>query len=128
MPIAADATSRMLILLAKTYGRERFEAACSRALDIGARSYSSVNSIPKAEHRGLLVTGPCGIGKSWLSCALAQKACRDGYTVHYARVPRLFADLDLAHGDGRFARLSRMLVRVDLLVLDDWGPDRLSAS
>ena len=81
-----------------------------------------------AEHRGLLVTGPCGVGKSWLSCALAQKACRDGYTVHYARVPRLFADLDLAHGDGRFARLFRMLVKVDLLVLDDWGPDRLSPS
>src|SRR5262245_37131513 len=81
-----------------------------------------------AEHRGLLVTGPCGIGKSWLSCALAQKACRDGYTVHYARVPRLFAELDLAHGDGRFARLFRMLIKVDLLVLDDWGPDRLSAS
>jgi DNA replication protein DnaC len=59
---------------------------------------------------------------------LAQKACRDGYSVHYARVPRLFADLDLAHGDGRFARLFRMLVKVDLLVLDDWGPDRLSAS
>ena len=80
-----------------------------------------------AEHRGLLISGPCGVGKSWLSCALAQKACRDGYTVHYARVPRLFADLDLAHGDGRFARLFRMLVKVDLLVLDDWGPDRLSA-
>ena len=76
----------------------------------------------------MLVTGPCGVGKSWLSCALAQKACRDGYTVHYARVPRLFADLDLAHGDGRFTRLFRMLVKVDLLVLDDWGPDRLSAS
>jgi DNA replication protein DnaC len=81
-----------------------------------------------AEHHGLLVTGPCGVGKSWLSCALAQKACRDGYTVHYARVPRLFADLELAHGDGRFARLFRMLVKVDLLILDDWGPDRLSAS
>lgn len=81
-----------------------------------------------AEHRGLLITGPCGVGKSWLSCALAQKACRDGYTVHYARVPRLFADLDLAHGDGRFARLFRMLVKIDLLVLDDWGPDRLTAS
>ena len=81
-----------------------------------------------AQHRGLLVTGPCGVGKSWLSCALAQKACRDGYTVHYARVPRLFADLDLAHGDGRFTRQFRMLVKVDLLVLDDWGPDRLSAS
>ena len=81
-----------------------------------------------AEHRNLLVTGPCGVGKSWLSCALAQKACRDGYSVHYARVPRLFADLELAHGDGRFARLFRTLTKVDLLILDDWGPDRLSAN
>ena len=81
-----------------------------------------------AERRGLLVTGPCGVGKSWLSCALAHKACRDGYAVYYARAPRLFADLELAHGDGRFARLFRMLVKVDLLILDDWGPDRLTAS
>ncbi len=79
------------------------------------------------EHRNLLVTGPCGVGKSWLSCALAQKACRDGYSVHYARVPRLFADLELAHGDGRFAKQFRTLTRVDLLILDDWGPDRLTA-
>ena len=79
-----------------------------------------------AEHRNLLVTGPCGVGKSWLSCALAQKACRDGYTVYYARVPRLFAELELAHGDGRFARLFRTLVKADLLILDDWGPDRLN--
>jgi len=81
-----------------------------------------------AEHRNLLLTGPCGIGKSWLACALAQKACRDGYTVHYARVPRLFADLELAHGDGRFPRLFRTLTKADLLILDDWGPDRLSAN
>jgi DNA replication protein DnaC len=81
-----------------------------------------------AEHRNLLVTGPCGIGKSWLSCALAQKACRDGYTVLYARVPRLFSDLELAHSDGRFARLFRTLVKTNLLVLDDWGPDRLTAN
>lgn len=79
------------------------------------------------EHRNLLVTGPCGVGKSWLSCALAQKACRDGFVVHYTRVPRLFADLELAHGDGRFARLFRTLTRADLLILDDWGPDRLTA-
>jgi DNA replication protein DnaC len=79
------------------------------------------------EHRSLLVTGPCGVGKSWLSCALAQKACRDGYTVYYARVPRMFAELELAHGDGRFAKLFRTLTRTDLLILDDWGPDRLTA-
>src|ERR1700739_646545 len=80
-----------------------------------------------AEHRNLLLTGPCGVGKSWLACALAQKACRDGYTAFYARVPRLFADLALAHGDGRFAQLFRKLTKVDLLTLDDWGPDRLTA-
>lgn len=48
--------------------------------------------------------------------------------MHYARVPRLFADLELAHGDGRFARLFRTLVKADLLILDDWGPDRLTAN
>jgi DNA replication protein DnaC len=66
--------------------------------------------------------------KSWLSCELAQKACRDGDSVHYARVPRLFADLELAHGDRIFARLFRTLTEADLLILDDWGPDRLTPS
>ncbi len=80
-----------------------------------------------ADHRNRLLTGPCGIGKTWLASALGQKACRDDYTVVYARVPRLFADLELAHGDGRFPRLFRSLTRCDLLILDDWGPDRLSA-
>lgn len=79
------------------------------------------------EHRNLLITGPCGVGKTWLACALGQKACRDGKSVLYHRLPRLFADLDLAHGDGRFPRLFRQLVRADLLILDDWGPDRLTA-
>ena len=80
------------------------------------------------DHRCLLVTGPCGIGKTWLSSALGQKACRDDHTVLYKRVPRLFAELELAHGDGRFPRLFRALVKTDLLILDDWGPDRLNAS
>ncbi len=79
------------------------------------------------EHRNLLITGPCGIGKTWLASALGQKACRHDYSVLYKRVPRLFAELDLAHGDGRFPRLFRGLVKADLLILDDWGPDRLNA-
>lgn len=78
-------------------------------------------------HQNLLITGPCGVGKTWLACALAQKACRDGKSVLYHRLPRLFAELELAHGDGRFPRLFRQLVRTDLLILDDWGPDRLTA-
>ena len=80
-----------------------------------------------AEKRNLLVGGKCGLGKTWLSCALAQRACREGYRAYYARLPRLFAQLELAHGDGRFARLFRLLTTVDLLILDDLGPDRLNA-
>jgi DNA replication protein DnaC len=79
------------------------------------------------DHRSLLITGPCGIGKTWLGCALGQSACRHDFTVVYKRAPRLFAELELAHGDGRFPRLFRSLVKADLLILDDWGPDRLNA-
>lgn len=79
------------------------------------------------KRQNLLITGPCGVGKTWLACALGQKACREGRAVLYHRLPRLFAELDLAHGDGRFPRLFRQLVRTDLLILDDWGPDRLAA-
>jgi DNA replication protein DnaC len=81
-----------------------------------------------AEKRNLLVAGKCGLGKTWLACALAQRACREGYRVYYARMPRLFAQLELAHGDGSFTRLFRILIKVDLLILDDLGPDRLNAS
>lgn len=79
------------------------------------------------KRQNLLITGPCGVGKTWLACALGQKACRDGRTVLYHRAPRLFAELELAHGDGRFPRLFRQIVGADLLILDDWGPDRLTA-
>ena len=69
----------------------------------------------------LIIEGPTGVGKSWLACALGQKACRDNHSVLYQRVPRLFADLGLARGDGRHARLMRTLGAVKLLILDDWG-------
>ena len=80
-----------------------------------------------AEKRNLLVGGKCGLGKTWLACALAQRACREGFRAYYARMPRLFAQLELAHGDGSFHRLFRSLTKVDLLILDDLGPDRLTA-
>lgn len=69
----------------------------------------------------LLITGPTGVGKTYLACALAQKACREGYTVHYARTSRLLGELSSAHADGTYSRHLASLARVDLLVLDDWG-------
>jgi DNA replication protein DnaC len=78
-------------------------------------------------HDNLILCGPTGVGKSWLACALAHKACRDNRSVLYQRVPKLFADLALARGDGRYARILRSLAAVQLLILDDWGLEPLDA-
>jgi DNA replication protein DnaC len=72
--------------------------------------------------------GLTGVGKSWLASALAQQACRDNRSVLYQRVPKLFTDLALARGDGRYARLMRALGGVQLLILDDWGLAPLDAA
>ena len=79
-------------------------------------------------HDNLILCGPAGIGKSWLACALGHKACRDNRSVLYQRIPKLFADLALARGDGRYARLLRALGGVQLLILDDWGLHPLDAA
>lgn len=78
------------------------------------------------DHRHLILCGPTGVGKSWLACALGDAACREDISVLYQRVPRLFASLDLARGDGRYARLLASLARAQLLILDDWGPEPIS--
>jgi DNA replication protein DnaC len=72
-------------------------------------------------HQGLLLTGPTGVGKTWLACALGHKACRDNRSVLYQRMPKMFADLALGRGDGRYPRLMRAIAGVKLLILDDWG-------
>jgi DNA replication protein DnaC len=72
-------------------------------------------------HQNLLVTGKTGTGKTWLSCALGHRACRDNRSVLYQRVPRLLEGLGIARGDGRYARTLKNLARVQLLILDDWA-------
>ena len=59
-----------------------------------------------SHHNNVLITGPTGCGKTFLACALAHKACREGYTAHYLRVPRLLQDLHIAKGDGAWQILS----------------------
>lgn len=73
------------------------------------------------EHHNLLITGPTGVGKTYLACALGQHACRLGYRTAYRRVSRLFEELLLAQASGERGRLLTRLAKVDLLILDDWG-------
>jgi DNA replication protein DnaC len=75
----------------------------------------------------LVISGPTGVGKSWLACALGHKACREGFSVLYRRAPRLFAELATARGEGRLPRMLAMLERTRLLIIDDWGPEPLNA-
>lgn len=71
------------------------------------------------EHLNCLITGPTGIGKSWLACALGHKACREGFSVRHLRLPRFFRELAIARGDGRYHKLLSELAKTDLLVFDD---------
>ncbi len=80
-----------------------------------------------AEHLNVLITGKAGVGKTFLACALAHKACREGYTALYLRVPRLFRDLAIARGDGSYEKLLKSYARTDVLVLDDWGLAQIGA-
>ncbi len=73
------------------------------------------------EHHNVLITGSTGVGKSYLACALAHKACREGYRAVYTRASQLFDELALGRADGRYRKLLAAYARVDLLVIDDWG-------
>jgi DNA replication protein DnaC len=78
-----------------------------------------------ADKDNVIIDGPTGVGKTWLACALGEKACRDDRSVRYERVPRLLAELNAVRGSGRYSHRMRTLHNTELLILDDWGLEPL---
>jgi DNA replication protein DnaC len=79
------------------------------------------------QHQAVILTGKTGTGKSYLACALGHKACRDGYPVLYKRTSRLFDELAQARADGTYLFALRRLAKTPVLILDDFGLERLGA-
>ena len=100
---------------------EEIDYRASRGLDKSVVRALAQNSAWVAQHENIFVLGPTGVGKSFLACALAQKACRDGYSSFYTRAVALFRDLALARADGSLRILLARLSRIDVLVIDDWA-------
>jgi len=100
---------------------EDIDFRASRGLDRSVVRALAQESNWVAKRENLFVLGPTGVGKSYLASALAQKACRDGYSVFYARAQALFRDLGLARADGSLRHLLARLGRIDVMVIDDWA-------
>lgn len=99
----------------------------ARGLDRRAVMSLALSDWVAAGH-SVLINGPTGVGKSWLACALAQHACRRGYSALYQRVPRLPDELRIRHGSGTFGKWLTQLAKTHVLVLDDWGTGAIDSA
>jgi len=99
---------------------EDLDCRASRGLERAAVMSLTLGPWVRSGH-AVLITGPTGVGKSWLACALAQHACRQGHSAYYQRVPRLAEELRIRHANGTFTRWLDALKNTDVLLLDDWG-------
>jgi DNA replication protein DnaC len=100
---------------------EEIDYRASRGLDKNVMRILTQESAWVAKHENVFVLGPTGVGKSFIAAALAQKACRDGYSVFSTRAAALFRDLTLARADGSLRTLLARLARIDVLMIDDWA-------
>jgi DNA replication protein DnaC len=107
---------------------EDIDYRAARGLDKSVVRALTQESAWVRNHENIFVLGPTGVGKSFLASALAQKACRDGYTALYTRAAALFRDLALARADGSLRTLLARLARLDVLLIDDWAMAPLNES
>jgi DNA replication protein DnaC len=105
---------------------EDIDYRSSRGLDKSVIRALTQKSAWVASHENIFVLGPTGVGKSFVACALAQKACRDGHSALYMRAPALFRDLATARADGSLRSVLTRLNRIDVLVIDDWAMNPLA--
>ena len=113
------------------YARLR-QTACVEDLDFRSTRglhRSVIDQLSSCEwiryHQNCLITGPTGVGKSYLACALAHKACREHHRVLYYYVPKLFREVTVAQGYGTLARMLDKIARVDLLVVEPLGREHI---
>jgi len=97
---------------------EDLDFKSGRSLDRSTIMSLAQNQWVKSRHN-ILITGPTGAGKSYLACALAQKACRDGHTTLYQRLPKLLQDIAISRLDGRYNKIMAPIVKCEVLILDD---------
>jgi DNA replication protein DnaC len=111
------------------------QSACMEDMDykpdrkLGRQIITTLSECGWIQNRhNLIITGSTGTGKTYLSCAFGNMACRLGYSVKYLRLPRLLTDLNIAKTDGSYDRILNQLKKCSLLILDDWGLAEISAA